>query len=87
MFTILVATAAALTGLVGAQNSTDGWFSGPISINPGSVDLDLRRSWCTGQKNNCWKICGGAEASLGDAYPNDCDPVSPQHPPCQRSRT
>lgn len=80
MFTLLLASAAALSGLVSAQNGTTGAgtysTSGPLMVEPSSVDLDLRQAWCRGQRNNCPFICAGPDASFGDAYPNDCDPVS-----------
>lgn len=75
MFTILLATMAALAGLVSAQNGTYS-TSGPLTIDPNSVDPNLRRSWCTTQRSNCPKICAGPDADLGDADPNNCDEVS-----------
>lgn len=75
MFTLLLASAAALTGLVSAQNGSYS-TSGPLYVDPNSIPIALRQSWCRGQQNNCWMICGGgADANLGDAYPNECDPV------------
>ena len=75
-YSILILATAALTS---AQNgSTGGYYStsGPLEIDPNSVSPDLRQAWCRGQQNNCPKICGGPDAGLGAAYPNQCDPVS-----------
>ena len=79
MFTLLLATAAALTGLASAQNSTGG-FSGSYqagvdTIDPNSVDAQTRLAWCTSQKSNCLMICAGPDATPGDAVPNTCDDV------------
>lgn len=62
----LLATTA-LTGLVSAQNYST---SGALSVVPNSVAYVLRQSWCRAQTNSCPEICGG------QAYPNNCDPVS-----------
>jgi len=66
-YSTLLLAATALTGLVSAQNYST---SGPLTVVPSSVDLTLRQAWCRGQQNSCPLICGG------QAYPNNCDPVS-----------
>ncbi|KAJ9216502.1 hypothetical protein DTO166G4_1718 [Paecilomyces variotii] len=42
----------------------------PAGFNPGEVSSTEKASWCTGQRNLCPKICGGA------ANVNTCDPDS-----------
>lgn len=58
----LIATAI-LTGLAVAQNQT-------LTIDPNSVEDELRQSWCRAQTASCPQICEGA------ANPNTCDAVS-----------
>ena len=66
-YSTLLIAATTLCGLASAQNYST---SGPLTIDPNSVDLDLRQSWCRGQTANCPLICGG------QAYPNQCFVVS-----------
>ena len=67
-YSTLLIAAAALCGLVSAQNySTSG---GNLTVVPDSVPLDLRQAWCRGQRASCPEICGG------DASQNLCFDVS-----------
>lgn len=66
IYSAVVLAAAAFTGLASAQNYST---SGPLTVDPNSVDYDLRLSWCRAQTNSCPMICGG------QAYPNSCDAV------------
>ena len=76
--TILLVATATLSSLVSAQNQKPNGSaystSGPLTVVPSSVNLDLRISWCTGQRNNCPLICGGT------ASDNNCNPVSATSP-------
>lgn len=47
-------------GVVSAQSQN-------FTIDPNSVELGTRASWCTAQQNNCDTICGAANG-------NTCDP-------------
>ncbi|KAF2099160.1 hypothetical protein NA57DRAFT_76392 [Rhizodiscina lignyota] len=38
------------------------------TLNPGSVTLQMRQSWCMAERNSCPQICGGQTSA------NDCDP-------------
>lgn len=66
-YSTLFIAAAAVFGLASAQNYST---SGPLTVDPNSVPLDLRQSWCRGQTGNCPLICGG------QAFPNNCSAVS-----------
>jgi len=63
LFTSLVAVVAVFLGAVAAQNSTSN-----ITIDPNSIDPNLRASWCTGQRSACSELCDG------DAPTNLCTP-------------
>ncbi|TKA51071.1 hypothetical protein B0A49_12282 [Cryomyces minteri] len=67
-FSTLLFAATAFSGLVAAQNATVN-----TSIDPNSVSIQLRQSWCRAQTNSCPQICGG------QASPNTCDPNSLQY--------
>lgn len=72
MFYSTLVAAAAFTAAVSAQNySTSGTN---LTIDPNSVDYDVRQAWCRAQQNSCPMICGG------QASPNTCDPVSNHRP-------
>ncbi|KAH6646154.1 hypothetical protein BKA67DRAFT_95590 [Truncatella angustata] len=55
---VAIVAMSALT-VVSAGNST-------FTIDPNSVTLSLRASWCTSERNACTQICGNAPD-------NDCD--------------
>ena len=73
-YSTLLLAAAALCGLVTAQNGTFS-TSGPLTIDPNSVPIDTRNGWCIGQRGNCPLACGGS------ATKNSCDAVrtTPTH--------
>ncbi|GAB7359441.1 hypothetical protein MBLNU230_g6089t1 [Neophaeotheca triangularis] len=73
--TALTAALVAFSSFATAQNETeptgsDTYFygdDGSLQIDPNTVELVLRQSWCRGQTNNCPIICGGV------ASQNTCD--------------
>jgi len=56
----------ALASSVSCQNYST---SGPLSINPDSVDYDTRLAWCRAQTTTCPQICSGTDSV------NTCDAV------------
>lgn len=76
--TALTAALVAFSSFATAQNETESTGSdtyfygddGSLQIDPNTVELVLRQSWCRGQTNNCPIICGGV------ASQNTCDSVS-----------
>ena len=56
----------ALASLVSCQNYST---SGPLTINPDSVDYDTRLAWCRAQTTTCPQICSGTDSA------NTCDAV------------
>ncbi|GAB7340589.1 hypothetical protein MBLNU457_7000t1 [Dothideomycetes sp. NU457] len=63
-YTALLVATAAFTGLASAQNYST---SGPLMVDPNSVDLNTRLAWCRSELNTCPMLCGG------QANPNTCD--------------
>ncbi|KAF2499839.1 hypothetical protein BU16DRAFT_524281 [Lophium mytilinum] len=54
LYASLLLAASAFSGLVAAQN-----YSACCDINPGSVDPQLRQTWCRAEQNTCPELCGG----------------------------
>ncbi|KAF1355276.1 hypothetical protein BDV97DRAFT_418969 [Delphinella strobiligena] len=73
-YSTLLLAATAITGLVSAQDTDGTWSfatnystSGPIAINPDSVELATRESWCRAETSTCPQICGTTSS-------NTCNP-------------
>jgi len=78
--TLVVAAAAAFSGLVGAQNSSLTLPSGIqpcCSVSANSVPSDLRSEWCRATQNTCPEICGGQGQIASGG--NNCDSQTLQH--------
>lgn len=71
--TALLATSA-LVALVSAQN-TSYPIGGPYTIDPNTIPIANRTSWCNAEQGNCPLVCGG-RSNLGN---NTCDAVSLTH--------
>lgn len=80
----LVVAVTSLVGLTSAQSTTNvnsqhadltknatGVY--PFTIDPNTVPINTRQTWCTAQMNSCPYICNGR------AYPNTCNAVSVFH--------
>ncbi|KAH8808352.1 hypothetical protein F5884DRAFT_366481 [Xylogone sp. PMI_703] len=59
MYAKSVVAVALFAGLAAAQSN--------ITIDPNSVDINTRASWCAGEINTCGTLCSGATSS------NDCN--------------
>ncbi|CZT18236.1 uncharacterized protein RCC_04081 [Ramularia collo-cygni] len=66
--TALVAVASAQNTTVEPTGNTTYFYGddGALQIDPNVVDSSLRSAWCTGQQNNCPKVCGGQVAAGGN---------------------
>ncbi|KAK5173608.1 uncharacterized protein LTR77_002289 [Saxophila tyrrhenica] len=64
-YSTLLIAATTLLGAASAQNTT----TGPIEIDPNSVNETTRQTWCNYQQQNCPLVCGGR----GNLEENNCD--------------
>ncbi|KAF2099889.1 hypothetical protein NA57DRAFT_75392 [Rhizodiscina lignyota] len=62
LFTTVLPIISALTGLSLAQ-----------SIDPSSIDLDIRQQWCTAQQTSCPLLCLQYPGDNAATTANDCD--------------
>ncbi|KAL1304872.1 hypothetical protein AAFC00_003795 [Neodothiora populina] len=67
----ILLAATAMTGLVSAQSpwtfATSYSTSGPIAINPDTVDPALRATWCRAETESCRQICSTYSANTCDS--------------------
>lgn len=67
--TALLAATAVFSSFANAQDNGTTDIS-DLSIDPNSVEFNLRQAWCRAQRNTCPVLCEGFASS------NTCDPVS-----------
>ncbi|RFU30014.1 hypothetical protein B7463_g6302, partial [Scytalidium lignicola] len=61
MFAKSIVAVALLAGFTAAQSNSN------TTLDPNSVELNTRVSWCSGEINTCGTLCSGATTN------NDCD--------------
>ncbi|CAA9962375.1 hypothetical protein CFE70_005792 [Pyrenophora teres f. teres 0-1] len=63
LYSTLIVAASAFAGFASAQSSnSSSQFQTPIpccSVDPGSVPMNDKQTWCTANQNTCVELCGG----------------------------
>jgi len=73
LYSSILVAASALAGFASAQNAT-GNYNTPIpccSVDPASVPLDDKQTWCNANENTCVELCGGQGQIASNG--NECD--------------